>query len=274
MPNSFENYSVLMCVYAKENPTHFETAIDSVLNQTKPTNNFVIVCDGPLTEELDAVLERKKKENPVITVARLEKNSGVGPASQHGLSFITNEVFAKMDSDDVCDPTRMEKELSKINEGYDVVGAGIGEFKTDPTHIEEKRIPPQDHDKIVKFSKKRTPVNNVTIMYKKSQVLEAGGYMASNYLEDYTLDIKLIQQGRKLFNIQEVLVFVRCTDEQLKRRGNKKLRKQLKELRKMMLKTHYINRFQYHWYNFQGSLFVLSPYWLKRFLYKVFLRRK
>ena len=49
-------YSVLMSVYAKEKPEYFDEAIQSILNQTVMTNDFVIVCDGPLTEELNAVL--------------------------------------------------------------------------------------------------------------------------------------------------------------------------------------------------------------------------
>lgn len=51
-------YSVLMSVYTKEEPAYLDTAIQSMLDQTVRTDDFVIVCDGPLTAELDAVLER------------------------------------------------------------------------------------------------------------------------------------------------------------------------------------------------------------------------
>lgn len=47
-------YSVLMSVYAKEEPVYLDTAIQSMLDQTVRTDDFVIVCDGPLTAELDA----------------------------------------------------------------------------------------------------------------------------------------------------------------------------------------------------------------------------
>ncbi|MFQ6929766.1 MAG: hypothetical protein ACLRR3_01300 [Eubacterium sp.] len=36
-----------MSVYHKEKPEYFRAAIESVLNQTVKTNDFVIVCDGP-----------------------------------------------------------------------------------------------------------------------------------------------------------------------------------------------------------------------------------
>ena len=49
-------YSVLMSVYNKENPTWLRLAIESMQTQTLPTSDFVLVCDGPLTPELDGVI--------------------------------------------------------------------------------------------------------------------------------------------------------------------------------------------------------------------------
>ena len=51
------NYSVLMSVYYKEKPEFLRQSIESMLAQTAPTNDFVLVCDGPLNSELDAVIE-------------------------------------------------------------------------------------------------------------------------------------------------------------------------------------------------------------------------
>ena len=50
-------YSVLMSVYAKDQPDFLRTAIDSMLCQTVPPAQFVLVCDGPLTPALDEVIE-------------------------------------------------------------------------------------------------------------------------------------------------------------------------------------------------------------------------
>ena len=59
-------YSVLMSVYEKEKPEHLEAAVQSMLRQTVATDDFVIVCDGPLTAELDAVLEKYEAQNPSV----------------------------------------------------------------------------------------------------------------------------------------------------------------------------------------------------------------
>ena len=45
-----QNYSVLMSVYYKEKPEYLEQAIESVQSQTFPTDDFILVCDGPLND--------------------------------------------------------------------------------------------------------------------------------------------------------------------------------------------------------------------------------
>ena len=45
-----------MSVYQKENPEYLRAAVESVLGQTVPPEEVVLVCDGPLTEALDGVI--------------------------------------------------------------------------------------------------------------------------------------------------------------------------------------------------------------------------
>lgn len=45
-----QNYSVLMSVYFKESPEYLKQAIESIQAQTVPTDDFVLVCDGPLND--------------------------------------------------------------------------------------------------------------------------------------------------------------------------------------------------------------------------------
>ena len=52
-----ENYSVLMTVYKNDCPEYLEQSIDSMLNQTYITNDYVIVCDGPITEPYTAYMQ-------------------------------------------------------------------------------------------------------------------------------------------------------------------------------------------------------------------------
>ncbi|MBQ1256567.1 MAG: glycosyltransferase, partial [Clostridia bacterium] len=79
-------YSVLMSVYHKEKPEHFRMAIQSMLDQTVRADDFVIVCDGPLTDELNGVLAWAEETlGKRLTIVRLPVNGGLGKALNEGL---------------------------------------------------------------------------------------------------------------------------------------------------------------------------------------------
>ena len=50
----YREYSVLMSVYYKEKPEYLKQAIESIQAQTLPTDDFVLVCDGPLNDALSS----------------------------------------------------------------------------------------------------------------------------------------------------------------------------------------------------------------------------
>ena len=90
-------YSVLMSVYSKENPAWLKLAIESMQTQTLPTSDFVLVCDGPLTPELDGVIAEKRRQmGETLTVVRLEKNMGLGNALNEGIRHCRNDLVARI----------------------------------------------------------------------------------------------------------------------------------------------------------------------------------
>lgn len=113
-------YSVLMSVYSKENPAWLKLAIESIQDQTLPTSDFVLVCDGPLTPELDGVIAEKHCQmGEILMVVRLEKNVGLGNALNEGIKHCRNELVARMDSDDIAYPDRCEKQVAIFNKVSD-----------------------------------------------------------------------------------------------------------------------------------------------------------
>lgn len=214
-------YSVLMSVYKKERPEYLQEAMDSIWNQTMKTDDFVLVCDGPLTEQLDAVIyEMKQKHRETLNVIRLERNGGLGNALNIGLKYCKNELIARMDSDDVSLPERCEKEIEAFSEQPDlsVCSAFIQEFWDQS--LLGKRVLPEKHEEIIAFSKKRNPFSHPVVMFKKSDVEKAGGYSERYHLfEDYYLWIRMLMSGCKCYNIQEVLLNMRTPLDMYKRRG-------------------------------------------------------
>lgn len=112
----YKEYSVLMSVYHKERPEYLKQAIESIQVQSLSTNDFVLVCDGPLNDELDAVIQTKQLEmGENLNVVRLAKNGGLGNALNESIKHCKNELVARMDSDDIAYPDRCEKQIAVFN---------------------------------------------------------------------------------------------------------------------------------------------------------------
>lgn len=217
-------YSVLMSVYEKEKPEHLEAAVQSMLRQTVATDDFVIVCDGPLTAELDAVLEKYEAQNPsVLHLIRLPENIGTGAALNVGIAHCKNELIAKMDSDDISVCNRCERQLREFakNDRLTVVGGFILEFTDDPHKPVSRRLVPCDYEAIRRYARRRQPFNNTTVMYRKSAVQHVGGYKAMMRGEDYDLYVRMLHENDFCENIGDDLVFVRIRDKKADRRTSR-----------------------------------------------------
>lgn len=216
-----ENYSVLMSVYIKEKPEYLREAIDSILNQTVKTNDFVIVCDGPLSDGLNKVIaDYVTTYSGLFNVYRLEKNMGLAKALNNGILQCKNEIIARMDSDDISAPTRMEEQLYAMREQQaDIVGSNIIEFVGDISNTKNTRVVPRDNADIIKFAKKRSPFNHPSVMYKKTAVEKAGFYEDYRFFEDYNLWVTMLHKGFQGYNVQKNLLYMRAGEDMYKRRG-------------------------------------------------------
>lgn len=220
----YPNYSVLMSVYKKDNADFFRAAMDSMWSQTVSTDDFVLVCDGPLTDSLEAVITYMVHEHGnLLNVVRLEENVGLSNALNIGIDCCKNELIARMDSDDISRPTRCEEELKLFVE-YDnlvVCGCNIDEFYESDRNVRTRRIVPEEYEKIVKFSRIRQPFNHPTVMYKKSKIKKLGGYPNLRRKEDFDLFSRVINSGAYVRNVNKSLYLYRANDANYLRRKNK-----------------------------------------------------
>ena len=96
--------SVLISVYSKEKPDFLQQSLDSIFTQTMPPDEVVLVEDGPLTEELDTIIQQYAQQHQELQIVKLPENAGLGPALCEGLKHCHNELVARMDSDDISKP--------------------------------------------------------------------------------------------------------------------------------------------------------------------------
>ena len=268
-------YSVLMSVYVKEKAEYLKTAMDSIWDQTMPTDDFVLVCDGPLNDELDLVIAEMEKAHPALHVVRLEKNGGLGNALNAGIKHCRNELVARMDSDDISRPDRCEKQLQVFRRHPEIsICSGIvEEFSASPGQIEARRVPPETSEEILAFAKKRNPFNHPCVMYKKSAVEAAGGYQDFYLLEDYYLWVRMLQNGALGYNLQEPLLWMRAGSEMYKRRAGWKHARSQQLLFRYMRDSHFIGTRQYVKSAAIRFAASMAPNWLREKLFKSVLRK-
>ena len=272
----YRGYSVLMSVYHKEKPEYLKRAIESIQAQTLSTNDFVLVCDGPLNESLDSVIVAKQQEmGESLHVVRLAKNGGLGNALNEGIKHCKNELVARMDSDDIAYPDRCEKQIAVFNTHSEVsICSGfVEEFSTDPNTVDAKRVPPETNAEIVEFAKKRNPFNHPCVMYKKSAVEAVGSYQHFYLLEDYYLWLRMLMAGYQGYNIQEPLLHMRAGSDMYLRRAGWKYAKTQARLFKFMKSQGFIDEGQYIKSCVIRSGSALAPNRLRKFMFERVLRK-
>lgn len=272
-----KNFTVAMSVYQNDTPQEFKTAVHSIYDkQSVRPSEIVLVEDGPIPAELEAAVQELCDEIPIMKIVPFEVNRGHAAARQGGLDAATNELVAIMDADDIAEPYRFEKQLAYMEKHPEitVTGSIINEFIGSPENVVCSRIVPEDDNEIKTYLKSRCPMNLQTVMYRKSKVMEVGGFIDWFCEEDYYLWIRLAQAGHKFHNHQQSFVNVRVGKEMYQRRGGTRYFKSEAKLQKYMFSNDIIS-FPRYCYNvsIRFAVQVAMPNWLRGWVFKTFARK-
>lgn len=266
-------FSVVISIYSGDSAQYLQLSIQSILNQTMVPSEIIIAVDGPIGVELENLLSSLIKKHHKIIVIRNKVNSGLGASRHRAILASSYSIVAVMDADDISVATRFEKQIPLLCDGsYDVVGGWIEEFKFLPGDSVSVRKVPKEHRDIVKFCKRRSPMNHVTIAFQKNFYMQVGGYKSIRYVEDWDLFYRMLTFPSRFYNIAEVMVFVRCGDGMIARRGG--LARLIAEvaLLNRMYTSKFINLMDY----LTGICFRLPmrimPSSLRGYFYKSFFR--
>lgn len=264
-------FSCLISIYEKETPRNLEECLESILNQTVMLNEIVIVKDGHLTESLELVLEKYSclfnRDITAFTTVQLEKNIGLGKALNEGIKHCSNKYIMRMDSDDIMKPNRVEvmtKLISKFPE-IDVFGSQIEEFESTSRNILGIRKVPLDLKNIKRTIKYRNPMNHVSVVLKKSELIKVGGYPDFLFFEDYALWAKMISLNYQFRNCNEILVSVRAGIDMIGRRHGWFYAKQEAKMQNLLFHYRLTNIFWYLFNLIFRSLGRLAPKSLLQF---------
>ncbi|CAK2711554.1 glycosyltransferase [Vibrio splendidus] len=223
--------SVIMCVYISDDADALSTAIESILEQTVGCD-LLIYQDGPVSDELRSVLSYYTI-NYNVKLFESKDNCGLAFGLNYLISYSLEqgyEFIARMDSDDISYPDRMNRQLVFLNNNkmVDVLGTSCREFGASFA-LKEKHLP-VSHEKLVDFSIARCPFIHPSVMFRASVFEQGCRYPENTTLtEDMALWFQLLSEGVTFANLNEVLLDYRLNENTINRR--KGVYKALSEIR-------------------------------------------
>lgn len=269
------SFSVLMSVYSKEIPEFFEESINSLINQSLLPDQIVIVKDGKLTHRLEKIIDRFCDLYPdIFKVISLEENVGLGKALSIGLKECKHDLVARMDTDDICASNRFERQIAFLesNKHISVLGSWIAEFDSSPDDISSIRNVPVNNIEIRETAKSRNPLNHMSVMFRKSDVLAAGNYQTFLWNEDYHLWVRMMVLNFEFANIPETLLYVRAGQGMIKRRGGIKYLGSEIKLQRAFVEMKFISKFKASSNIIKRIVVRFLPSRVRGFIYKRYLR--
>lgn len=200
--------SVIMGVHAVDQ--YLNTSIQSILDQTYSPLELLIIANGPHSADIEAHIQGHFPNEAKIRVIQ-SRIPQLGYALNLGLDHARYDYIARMDSDDIALPRRLEKQLAYLQKhGLDLVGCDLALIDSQGKQFGEQ-IYPKGKD-----INRRLPVKNpfahISILAKKQVFIQARGYNAGFNSEDYDLWLRLGRQDVKWDNMPDKLMLYRIHD--------------------------------------------------------------
>lgn len=202
--------SVLMCAF-NEKEEWIRNAIESILNQTYEKFEFIIILDNPSNIILKNVIKSFERNDPRIKMYINNQNEGLVYSLNKGLSIAKGEFVARMDADDIAYNERLELQLKflKSNLEYDLIGTDINYIDENGKVIGSNKVNISKFNFIKAALRYRNVMCHPSLMYRRNSIVNIGGYKDIKFAEDYDLITRLILNGAKITNLNDVLLSYR-----------------------------------------------------------------
>jgi glycosyltransferase involved in cell wall biosynthesis len=212
--------TVLMSCYNAED--WLAEAIGSVLAQTYRNFEFILVNDGSTDNTLNLIQEYGKIDSRIKIITK--DNSGLSDSLNVGIAQARGVWTARLDADDICELTRLEKQLAFVQAEPQTVllGTDFLEIDANGSALKAHRYPAGDKE--LKYNLKRCLrfFPHSSAFYRTAIVQSIGGYN-KEYVnaQDWDLWLRLSENGR-LACLNEPLVRIRKHANQISHAGSGK----------------------------------------------------
>ena len=198
--------SVLSVTYDGESARGLDSCLASLMAQTRPADEVVLVLDGEIRSELRKIIERWERRLPLKIIPASKQ--GLPACLNIGLTHCTGEIVFRVDTDDVSLPGRFAEQARILKEHpVSITSAPVIEiWRNGPKML--KSVPSGVIGRWNLYSFFRNPVNHNCCAYKKTDMLVSGGYPATPLLpaEDFCLWINVLIRGKRIFGSRTPLL--------------------------------------------------------------------
>jgi glycosyltransferase involved in cell wall biosynthesis len=215
--------AVIMSVYKNDKLEYVVQSVQSILNQTFTNFSYFIIFDGPVDSEIESYITSIKDSR--LHIFRLPANGGLACALNHLLEIVMQsphyKMIARMDADDIANPSRFEKQRNFLLNNQDIscIGSWFQEIDESGRHLSYRKLP-TDHESLKKRYYTRTPFAHPTVMYRCFLIEKAGFYPTNTVLmEDNVLWGRALKAGMKFSNLPEYLLKFRIDNDFYRRRS-------------------------------------------------------
>lgn len=184
-------------------------AIDSVLIQTFKSFELIIIDDGSTDNTKSIIEQYLDKDNRIIAI--FKENTGLADSLNIGIRRAAGDWIARIDADDLCEPTRFEKQakLAKSNTNLVLIGTGCSLINEYGANLATYSYP-KTHDSLLRqlHNSRKFPPHS-SAFYRKDKVLAIGGYRSRiKRAEDLDLWLRFSEIG-EMACLDDALVMIR-----------------------------------------------------------------
>lgn len=266
-----------MAVCRSEKAVFFDISLRSVwTNQTRKPDEIVLVEDGILGEDLHEVIKHwQALLGKLLVVVKNDDNFGLTKSLNRGLAVAHGELIARMDSDDISEPDRFERQENYLMEHpeIDIVGGSLREFNEVNMNLRVRHYP-LTHDESMRYICKASPLAHPTVMMRR-RIFDEGLHYNEKYRtsQDIALWFDAIMAGYKIANVPEVTINFRSQGDVFKRRSRAKAWNEFKIYMYGIYRMNGLLSLKYR-YPIARLCFRLMPPTIVKFVYGSQLRSK
>ena len=171
-------------------------AIDSVLAQSFRKFEFILIDDGSNDETWQIIQSYRDRDNRIVAISK--KNTGLADSLNVGINLAKGAWVARLDADDLCERTRLEKQIEFVRNNPDVVLLGTGFVEIDDhSRVLKRHVYPSHHNNLVRHLERlQSFFPHSSAFYRVDMAKQAGGYnVRIRRAEDKRLWLELSSRG-------------------------------------------------------------------------------